>query len=135
MNVVPESNSLKVLQGDVSAISEFSGDKDSVMTERHTCSENVRLACSLLPTVSGAPAITDCPTATCEIRNTSPFTVDSPPCKTPNENNNIIEKKANSCSGKESEWIALRMERLKKKKEEIEQVTMFRKLSCPCPEV
>ena len=129
VNLVPESNALKVLQGDVSTISEFSGDKDTVMTEKDTYSENVGLACSLSPPVSGAPAITDCPPPTCETGNSSPSTVDSPPCKTCNESNNIMpEKKANSCSGKESEWIALRMERLKKKKEEIEQVTMFRKL-------
>ena len=128
VNVVPESNSLKVLQGDVSASSEFSGDKDTVMTEKDTYSENVGLACSLSPPVSSAPAITDCLPPTCETGNSSPFTVDSPPCKTSNESNNIIEKKANSCSGKESEWIALSMERLRKKKEEIEQVTMFRKL-------
>ena len=128
VNVGTESNSLKVLQGDVSAISEFSGDKDTVMTEKDTYSENVGLAGSSSPALSGAPAITDCLHPTCETGNTSPFTVDSPPCKTPNENNNIMETKANSCSGKESEWIALRMERLEKKKAEIEQVTMFRKL-------
>ena len=128
VNVVPESNSLKVLQGDVLAISEFSGDKDTVMTEKDTYSENVELACSLAPAVSGSPATTDCPPPPCKTGNMSPFTAHRPPCKTSSENNNE-EKEANSCSGKESEWIGLRMERLRKKKEEIEQVIMFRR---PC---
>lgn len=125
VNLVPESNSLNVLQGDVSAISEFSGDKDTMITEKDPYSENVELACSLPPAISSAPAITDCPSLTCKTGNTSPFTAHRPPCNTSSEKNNIMEKEANSCSGKESEWIALKMEQLRKKKEEIEQVTMF----------
>ena len=124
VNEAPECNSLKV-----SAISHFSGDKDTVMTEKDTTnSENVELACSLSPAVSSTPVITDCPPPICKTGNTSPVAAYRPPCKTSNENNNIMEKEANSCSGKESELIALKMERLRKKKEEIEQVTMFRKL-------
>jgi len=122
--MVPESNSLKILQGDGSSINKFSGDKYTAMTEKDTYSENAELACSLSPAVSGTPATTDCPPPTCKTGNTSPFTAHSPPYKTSNENTNIMEKKANSCSGNESECIALRMERLRRKKEEIEQVTM-----------
>jgi len=124
VNMVPESNSLKILQGDGSSINKFSGDKYTAMTEKDTYSENAELACSLSPAVSGTPATTDCPPPTCKTGNTSPFTAHSPPYKTSNENTNIMEKKANSCSGNESEYIALRMERLRRKKEEIEQVTM-----------
>ena len=124
VNVVSESNSSKVLQGDVSAISEFSGHKDPVMTEKDTYNENVELASSLSPAVNGAPVITDCPPPNCKTGNTSPLTAHSPPCKPSNENN-IMEKEASNSSGKESEWIASRMERLRKKKEEIEQVTCF----------
>lgn len=131
VNVVSESNSSKVLQGDVSAISEFSGHKDTVMTEKDTYSENVELASSLSPAVNGAPVITDCPPPNCKTENTSPFTLHSSPCKPSNEND-IMEKEANNSSGKESEWIASRMERLRKKKEEIEQVTCFETMSSPC---
>ena len=128
VNVAPESNSMKVLEGDASAISEFSGDKHTAMTENDTCSENEGLTCSLSPAVIGTPATTDCPPPTCKTGNTSPFTTHGPPCKTSDENDNIMEKKANSCNGKESECLSSRMERLRKKKEEIEQVTM----STPC---
>lgn len=90
------------------------------MIERYICSEYVGLVCSLLFMVSGVFVIIDCLILICEIRNMLLFIVDSLLCKMFNENNNIMEKKVNSCSGKESEWIVLRMEWFKKKKEEIE---------------
>ena len=142
-DLAPEKHSLNSLQGDGSAISELlSGDKDTLITAKDSTNENVDLLCSLSPAASRmngneskSPSITDVFPPTCQTGNESPLTPHLASYYTHTvENSNIAKHPAsgvalddtNGSSGKDGEWIALKMKRLRKKKEEIEQVTTCR---------
>lgn len=145
-----EKRPINSMQCDGLAISGLlSGDKDTMSTANDSNNENVGLVCTLSPTTSRmngnesyTPSMTDCLPPTCETGSTLPMTPLLSPCnQTPTaENSNIKEHTASgvvmdgraSCSGKESEWVALKMKRLRKKKEEIEQVTSVEAVSMLC---
>ncbi|KAL9959542.1 hypothetical protein ACROYT_G032873 [Oculina patagonica] len=139
-DMCPEKRPISSMQGDGLAMSGlFSGDKDTMITAKDSNNENVGLVCTLSPTTSRmngnesySPSITDCLPPICETGNTSPLTPHLSPCnQTPTvQSCNNMEHTASgvamdgraSRSAKDSKWVALKMKRLQKKKEEIEQV-------------
>ncbi|KAJ7331220.1 hypothetical protein OS493_020002 [Desmophyllum pertusum] len=133
VDLVPETSSSSCMLGNGSAITElYTCDKDAMIAEKDSSSENGELMCTLSPAISrmdgsetNSLSVTGSLLPTCQTGNTSPLTAHlSPYNQTPTsaENNNIKEQMAQSCDGKESDWVTLKMERLRKKKEDIEQV-------------
>ena len=133
VHLVAEKSSSNIVPGDRLFASEpHSSDKD-VFTENDPSSGNVYES-----KVSPLSMI-DCSPSACKTRNTSLLTTNLATynqTRTIVDNNNVKEHTAKkvspddkaSCSGKESDFVALKMERLRKKKEEIEQVSILCKL-------
>ena len=133
VHLVAEKSSSNIVPGDRLFASEpHSSDKD-VFTENNPSSGN------LYESEVSSSSMTNCPPTACKTGNTSLLTTNLATYNQTRaivDNNNVKEHTAKkvspddkaSCSGKESDWVALKMERLRKKKEEIEQVSILCKL-------
>ena len=130
--VAEKSPSNIMLDDRLFASEPHSSDKD-VFTENDPSSGNV------YESKVSPSSMTNCPLSACKTGNTSLLTTNLATynqTRTIVDNNNVKEHTAKtvspddkaSCSGKESDWVALKMERLRKKKEEIEQVSILCKL-------
>ena len=133
VHLVAEKSSSNIVPGDRLFSSEpRSSDKD-VFTENDPSSGNV------YESKVSSLSMTNCSPSGCKTGNTSLLTTNLATynqTRTIVDNNNVKEHTAKkvspddkaSCSEKESDWVALKMERLRKKKEEIEQVSILCKL-------
>ena len=130
VHLVAEKSPSNIMLDDHLFVSEpHSSDKD-VFTGNDPSSGNV------YESKVSPSSMTNCPPSACKTRTTSLLTTNLATynqTRTIVDNNNVKEHTAKtvslddkaSCSGKESDWVALKMERLRKKKEEIEQVSIL----------
>ena len=130
VHLVAEKSPSNIMLDDRLFASEpHSSDKD-VFTENDPSSGNV------YESKVSPSSMTNCSPSACKTGNTSLLATNLATynqTRTIVDNNNVKEHTAKtvspddkaSCSGKESDWVALKMERLRKKKEEIEQVSIL----------
>ena len=130
MHLVAEKSPSNIVLDDHLFASEPHSSGKDVFTENDPSSGNV------YESKVSPSSMTDCSPSACKTGNTSLLTTNLATynqTRTIVDNNNVKEHTAKtvslddktSCSGKESDWVALKMEQLRRKKEEIEQVSIL----------